>query len=109
MAILDERPPFDHQSFQALWPSQRHAQCAERLLAIAADYWRRPSKMLYPNDPLLFFFFGKCFPCWWNRMVEPDGDFWMDLVEEFNATEELAKLDNGSTIAELVECLMGNN
>ena len=42
-------------------------------------------------------------------MAEPDGDFWMDLVEEFDATEELAKLDKDSTIAELVECLLGNN
>ncbi len=109
MSILNERPHFDQQSFRALWPSTRHAQCAERLLAIASEYWHRPAKMLYPNDPLLFFFFGKSFPCWWNRMVEPDGDFWMDLVEEFNATEELARLDKDSTIAELVECLLGNN
>ncbi len=106
MAILNERPPFELQSFLALWPSPQHAQCAERLLAIASEYWRRPAKMLYPNDSLLFFFFGKSFPCWWNRMAEPDGDFWMDLIEEFNATEKLAKLDKDSTIAELVECLL---
>ena len=41
-------------------------------------------------------------------MIEPSGDFWEDLLQEFNATEEIAKLDNGSTLAELVESLLGN-
>ena len=67
--ILDARPAFDKQAFRALWPSEQHAQCAERLLEIASEYWRLPGKMLYPNDPLLFFYFGKCFPWWWNRML----------------------------------------
>ncbi len=106
--IFEERPLFNHQAFGAMWPSPRHAQCAKRLLAIASEYWRLPGKMLYPNDPLLFFFFGKTFPCGWNRMIEPSGDFWEDLLQEFNATEEIAKLDNGSTLAELVEYLLGN-
>ena len=106
--ILDARPAFDKQAFRALWPSEQHAQCAERLLEIASEYWRLPGKMLYPNDPLLFFYFGKYFPWWWNRMLlEPPGDFWDDLLQEFKVTEEIAKLDKGSTLAEMVECLLG--
>ena len=106
--ILDARPAFDKQAFHALWPSAQHAQCAERLLEIASEYWRLPGKMLYPNDPLLFFYFGKSFPWWWNRMVEPPCDFWDDLPQEFKVTDEIAKLDNDSTLAEMVECLLGN-
>ena len=106
--ILDARPAFGKQAFHALWPSEQHAQCAERLLEIASEYWCLPGKMLYPNDPLLFFYFGKCFPWWWNRMVEPSGDFWDDLPQEFKVTEEIAKLDKGSTLAEMVECLLGD-
>ena len=40
-------------------------------------------------------------------MVEPSGDFWDDLLQEFNVTEEIAKLDKDSTLAEMVECLLG--
>jgi len=29
-----------------------------------------------------------------------------DLLQEFNATEEIAKLDKDSTPAEMVECLL---
>ncbi len=107
-AILEERPPFDKESFLAMWPSPQHAECAERLLALASEYWRLMGKMLYPNDPLLFLFFGKTFPLWWNRMIEPPGDFWDDLIQEFTPSETIAAIDKGSTIAELVECLLGN-
>ncbi|MBQ7649904.1 MAG: hypothetical protein IJS15_03040 [Victivallales bacterium] len=107
-AILEERPPFDKESFLAMWPSPQHAKCAERLIVLASEYWRLPDKMLYPNDPLLFLFFGKSFPLWWNRMIEPPGDFWDDLLQEFTPTEAIATIDKGSPIAELVECLLGN-
>ena len=106
--ILDMRPAFDTQTFHALWPSAQHAHCAERLMEIASEYWRLPGKMLYPNDPLLFFYFGKSFPCRRNRMVEPSGDFWDDLLQEFKATDEISKLDKSSTLAEMVECLLGS-
>ena len=105
--VLEERPQFNRQAFAAMWPSPQHAKCAEKLLSIASEYWRLPGKMLYPNDPLLFFFFGKRFSLW-NRMVEPSGDFWDDLLQEFNAMEEIAKLDKDSTLAEMVECLLGD-
>ena len=107
--IFEERPSFDRQAFLSMWPSQEYAKSAERLLSIASEYWKRPEKMLYPNDPLLFFYFGKTFPCLWNRMVEPSGDFWDDLLQEFNATKDIAELDNGATLAEMVECLLGTN
>ena len=106
--ILDARLAFDKQAFHALWPSEHHAQCAERLLEIASEHWHLPGKMLYPNDPLLFFYFRNK-TLWWgkNRMVEPSDDFWDDLLQEFNATEEIEKLDKDSTLAEMVECLLG--
>ena len=106
--ILDARPAFDKQAFHALWPSEHHAQCAERLLEIASEHWHLPGKMLYPNDPLLFFYFRKS-SLWWrkNRMVEPSDDFWEDLLQEFKVTGEIEKLDKDSTLAEMVECLLG--
>ena len=106
--ILDARPAFDKQAFHALWPSEQHAQCAERPLEIASEYWRLPGKMLYPNDPLLFFYFGKCFPWPRNRMVKPPEYFWEDLLQEFENTEDFSNLDKDSTLAEMVECLLGD-
>lgn len=40
-------------------------------------------------------------------MAEPSGDFWDDLLQEFKTSDEIAKLDKDSTLAEMVECLLG--
>ena len=107
-AILDARPSFDRQAFLAMWPTPKHAECAARLLDNARDYWKPVGMMLYPNDPVLFFFFGRRFPFRKARMIEPPGDFWDDLVWDLHASNEIANIDKSSTLAELVECLTVN-
>ena len=107
-AILEARPPFDRQAFIAMWPTPKNAECVARLLDIALDYWKPIDRMLYPNDPVLFFFFGRSFPFRNPRMIEPPGDFWDDLVWNLHASKEIASIDKSSTLAELVECLIVN-
>lgn len=81
--ILAGRPDFDAAAFHDLWPSEEYAQVAAELLELCS--WHTCGKMLYPNDQLLLFFYGKTVCLGRNAMILAPGllmDFY-ELVEEY--------------------------
>ena len=106
-AALAGRPEFDSAEFRKYWPTPEHAGMAEKLLEIASHYWRPAGKMLYPNDPLHLYFFGRTF--FFRRqnrsITVPDPFFNEDVLDdlEFGGWD---KITRDSTLAELVEACL---
>ena len=106
-AALAGRPTFDPAEFRKYWPSPEHAGMAEKLLDIASHYWRSAGKMLYPNDPLHLYFFGRTF--FFRRqnrsITVPDAFFYEDVLDDldFGGWD---KITSDSTLAELVEACL---
>lgn len=104
--ILDGRPEFDEKLFRQYWPSDERVGVAFELLKMARRYWYSTGKMLYPNDPLILFFFGRNIMIGSNRVLPPDDYFLEDCDDEFRFDSEL--VTNDSPFAEMVElCLAG--
>ena len=83
--ILAARPDFKPDDFSKLWPSAAHAAAASKLVELASHIWYPCGKMLYPDDPLLLFLYGRQFRWGRNRMLcsnpEVLGDFHEDVED----------------------------
>ena len=100
-AVLAERPPFDAAAFRACWPTSEEADMAEWMFKVAEPYWRFHGKMLYPNDPLHLFFFGRISKKGKNKSIGELECFFSDLGVE---PEGVLTID--APLAELVEMCM---
>ena len=73
------------------------------------DFYRRPPrKMLYPNDPLFLFLYGREWRWGKNKICFPPDSFYEDVEDTLQfPTEEWGKLDLDTvTLGEVVErCL----
>lgn len=106
--ILAGRPDFDAVAFHDLWPSEECAQVAAELWKLRSKTWRSCGKMLYPNDQLLLFFYGKA-AFWGRKAMILDSAILMEFYEQveeyfylpFDRWDEI-EFDT-VTFAELVE------
>ena len=112
-AILAARPDFKPDDFARLWPSAAHAAAASKLVELASHIWYPCGKMLYPDDPLLLFFYGRQFRRGRNRMLHQDlmaefCNFAEEVDDEFGFPDDaLEELEPDTvTLAELVESCM---
>ena len=99
--LLAERQKLDEEEFRHLWPTERQAFVAGKLVELARRCWYFHNRMLYPNDPLLLFFFGKEFKWGKNKMILPD-EFMAEVSVEFNCTLP-ENMNLNIPFAELVE------
>ena len=111
--IFAARPDFRPADFAKLWPSAAHAAVASKLAELASHNWYSCGKMLYPNDPLLLFFYGRQFRRGRNRMLHKDlmaefCNFAEEVDDEFGFPDDaLEELEPDTvTLAELVESCM---
>ena len=109
--ILADRPDFSSEDFRRLWPSDELADIAESLLKLASRHWYPSGRMLYPNDPLLFLFFGRKLRWGGQRMLTGYGgvgEFIEDVEDTFQFREEnWENLDfDAFTFAELSEACL---
>ena len=102
--ILADRPEFDENSFRQYWPSTELAETALLVLGMMSHNWRLHNKMLYPNDPLSLFFYGKDGWLGKNKSIDPEC-FLEDLYIDMNY-DNWDKIDNDTAFAELVEGCM---
>ena len=111
-AILAARPDFRPDDFSKLWPSAAHAAAASKLVELASHIWYPCGKMLYPDDPLLLFLYGRQLRWARNRMLcanpEVLGDFYEDVEDEFGLPDDAwdDMEPDTVTLAELVESCM---
>ena len=107
-AILAARPEYTEEAFCCLWPTEEHAQTALFLMKNIDFYRRSPRKMLYPNDPLLLFLYGREWRWGKSKICFPPDPFYEDAEDVLRfPAEEWGKLDlDAVTIGEVVErCL----
>ncbi len=110
--ILAARPDFEPDDFSKLWPSVAHAAVASKLVKLASHIWYPCGKMLYPDDPLLLFFYGRQFRWGRNRMLcsnpEVLGEFYEEVDDEFGLPDDVwdDMEPDTVTLAELVESCM---
>ena len=102
--VLAARPVFDENIFRQYWPSAELSETALLILRMMSDNWRLHNKMLYPNDPLSLFFYGKEGILGKNKSIDPEC-FLEDLYIDMNY-DEWDKIDCDTTFAELVEGCM---
>ena len=106
--ILAARPDFDAAAFRDLWPSGEYAQVAVELWELRSKIWRHGGKMLYPNDQLLLFFYGKA-AFWGRKAMILDSAILMEFYEQveeyfYLPLDRLDEIEFDSvTFAELVE------
>ena len=89
--ILTDRPDFSREDFRKYWTSDELADIAEAILKLASRHWYLSGRMLYPNDPVLFLFFGRKFRWGKQHMLtgyEGLGEFIEDIEDHFQFREE---------------------
>ena len=107
-ALLAARPDYSEEAFCRLWPTKEHAQTALFLMKNIDFYRRSPRKMLYPNDPLLLFLYGREWRWGKSKICFPPDSFYEDAEDVLRfPAEEWSKLDLDTvTFGEVVErCL----
>ena len=100
--ILAARPVFDEYTFRQYWQTPEQAETALLILSKMSDCWIMHNKMLYPNDPLALFFYGRQGWSRRNRNIVDSDCFWEDIIFDFNFTD-WDKMKYDSPFAELVE------
>jgi len=101
--VLAKRPGFDEAKFRGSWPSAEEAETACRILEIARNSWYPHGKMLWPNDPLPLFFYGRSWRWGRERELDPPDIFEEDLADEFGVYDPEALEGADRTLADLVE------
>ena len=107
-AVLAARPEYTEEEFRRLWPTEEHARIALFLMKNIDFYRRSPRKMLYPNDPLFLFLYGREWRWGKNKICFPPDSFYEDAEDILRfPAEEWGKLDLDTvTLGEVVErCL----
>ena len=106
--ILADRPDFDKAEFCKYWQSREQKETALRILTLSEGQWILHKKMLYPNDPLLLFYYGRTFFFGKERIIVDTGEFFEDIADEF-CFYEWNEINEGTSFAELVErCISAN-
>ena len=107
-ALLAARPEYTEEEFCRLWPTEDHIRIALFLMKSIDFYRRSARKMLYPNDPLLLFLYGRESRWGKSKICFPPDSFYEDAEDVLRfPAEEWGKLDLDSvTLGEIVErCL----
>ena len=100
--VLAARPDFDKLEFSKYWQNKEQSEIALKILELSKGEWYLHKKMLYPNDPLLLFFYGKKFFLGKERMINDAGEFFEDIEDEFYFYE-CNEINEGISFAEFVE------
>ena len=106
--LLAARPEYTEEEFRRLWPTEEHARIALFLMKNIDFYRRSPRKLLYPNDPLLLFLYGREWRWGKSKICFPPDPFYEDAEDVLRfPAEEWEKLDlDAVTLGEIVErCL----
>lgn len=102
--ILVQRPLFDLTEFRRYWPDEEHTAVALNLLKLTEQYRCFYGKMLYPNDVMLLFLYGKIHRWGKEKILDPPGEWFEDIDDEYdNQVDDLYNWDFDTTFAELVE------
>ena len=105
---MADRPDFDKAEFCKYWQSREQKETALRILTLSEGQWILHKKMLYPNDPLLLFYYGRTFFFGKERIIVDTGEFFEDIADEF-CFYEWNEINEGTSFAELVErCISAN-